>query len=292
MSENGIGWHGEDRSALAPADPLRWLPGTSLAIGADGAAGMELEPLAESGIRWIELAWRNHVFNLLEPDNQRLIGDLVSKAKRLGIAVWSLHLPYGPEWDVSTPDAGRRQAVVARHVQLLELAQRWGIGMAVLHPSWEPIQPEERGVRLTACRHGLAELAEEAERLCVRIAVECLPRTCLGNTSVEIRDLISAHERLGVCVDVNHLLQEAPEQFIRELGSRIVTVHMSDNDGTDERHWLPGQGIIRWQDVIAALAAQGYGGPFMFEARPVTPTQLAACWQALLDGYRERQQER
>lgn len=285
MSEQWIGTHIRGRSALAPSDPFRWVPGTSLAVGADGTTSMELDRLADSGIRCIEIAWRNHVLNMLEPDNQLFIERHIDKATRLGLHVWTLHLPYGTEWDVSTLDAEARRAVVARHVRLIELAQRWGIDTAVLHPSWEPIPSEERAERLAACRQGLAHLAEEAGRHGVRIAVECLPRTCLGNTSAEIGDLIEAHDQLGICVDVNHLLQEPPEQFIRELGPRILTVHMSDNDGVDECHWLPGLGGIRWNEIIAALAEQGYDGPFLFEARPVTPEQLAECWTALLDGY-------
>jgi sugar phosphate isomerase/epimerase len=43
-------------------------------------------------------------------------------------------------------------------------------------------------------------------------------------------------------------------------------LHISDYDGVDERHWLPGQGIINWSEVVESLVSIDYGGPFMFES--------------------------
>ena len=45
---------------------------------------------------------------------------------------------------------------------------------------------------------------------------------------------------------------ELPE-IIGKLSSYIRTFHLSDFDGIDEKHWFPGQGIISWTDVMAAI---------------------------------------
>ncbi|OXS59307.1 hypothetical protein B1A99_11840 [Cohnella sp. CIP 111063] len=284
-----------DRTASAPSDPRRWRPGTSLQIGPGGATNMKLEELHAADIRCIELAWRNDEFDIFDSANERMLGRLAARARELGIEIWSLHLPYGEAWDVSVIHSGDRDAAISRHLRLLGMADRWNIRTTVLHPSWEPIPQAERQQRLSACQQSLALLSESSSRLGVRIAVECLPRTCLGHTSEEMAVLLEADERLGVCCDVNHLTRETPARFIQALGSRLFTVHMSDNDGIDERHWLPGQGVIRWNDVIGALADRGYDGPFMFEARPVQPSRLADCWRELLTDYvcdqRERKEE-
>jgi sugar phosphate isomerase/epimerase len=105
-----------------------------------------------------------------------------------------------------------------------------------------------------------------------QLALECLPRTCLGNTADELLQIVSAvGNDLGVCFDSNHLLKEKPEEFVAKTGSRIVTVHLSDFDGVDERHWLPGTGIINWTEVVSELVKSGYQGPFMFEASKHKP---------------------
>lgn len=44
-----------------------------------------------------------------------------------------------------------------------------------------------------------------------------------------------------------------------------MTVHISDYDYVDERHWLPGEGKINWSDMMDALDDVGYTGTFLYE---------------------------
>ncbi|GIP31961.1 sugar phosphate isomerase/epimerase [Paenibacillus sp. J2TS4] len=255
-----------------------WKVGTSYNV--KNTAG--LEQIKSAGLNCIELVlhskdWINQFQELSEQ-----FAAIVREADRLNLEVWSVHLPYGHDWDVSCPDPGKREGIIANLYKLLQLAESWGVGRAVLHPSYEPIAIEDRQERLSICRDSLHDLAQRASHLKVRIAVECLPRTCLGNTSDEILELIGPDGELMVCCDVNHLLQETAADFISKVGSRIITVHMSDYDGIDEKHWMPGEGIIDWHQVVASLVEQGYSGPFMFEVRNPAPEELKACWERLL----------
>ena len=74
----------------------------------------------------------------------------------------------------------------------------------------------------------MSALAEKAASHGAVIAVENLPRTCLGKNSDEINELISANPKLKVCFDTNHLLKENISDFIKKTGKNIVTVHISD----------------------------------------------------------------
>jgi len=99
-------------------------------------------------------------------------------------------------------------------------------------------------------------------------------------------------EGLAVCFDTNHLLTDSAERFIAGIGSRIVTLHVSDYDRIDERHWLPGRGVNDWNAIIGGLERVGYSGPWMFEVspgnaeNPVKPADLRACWDAMLGSFR------
>jgi sugar phosphate isomerase/epimerase len=266
----------------AVTNAAEWFLGCSISLNAWNEGRIHIEDYRNAGVRWIELAWRNETFDLFDRSNQEKCEGWIRKIRSLGMDVWTLHLPYGPLYDVSEIDQEKNQRIITRHVRFMELAHQWQIDKVVLHPSYEPIKEKERAERMAVCRNALIKLAAEAERLGIAIAAECLPRTCLGNTSAEMQKLISADDRLGICCDVNHLFQEPPEQFIRKLGPRIISLHVSDNDGVDERHWMPGRGVIQWKEVIDALAEQRYEGPFMFEVAQADPAELERCWKKLL----------
>ena len=276
-----MGMEQENRRLENYVNPANWRLGASISLNNWDAGLVEIRQYRDAGIKEIELAWRNDMFDMFDPINEARCGAWIEEVRSLHMNVWSLHLPFGPLFDVSEPDAAASEAIIARHARLMKLAHNWNIRTVILHPSWEPITDEERPSRIEACRNALAALAEAAHPLGITIAVECLPRTCLGNHAAEMKELIALDERIGICCDVNHLFKEAPERFIGELGQRIVTVHMSDNDGVDECHWVPGKGVINWTAVIQELSASGYAGPFLFEVRHAVPSELQECWSKL-----------
>ena len=125
----------------------------------------------------------------------------------------------------------------------------------------------------------MIEIGRHAQQTGRRIAVEILPRTCLGNTVDELTALMSELDAavFGVCMDTNHLMnryQTLPDE-IRRLGHKLLTLHLSDYDGVDEKHELPGRGVLDWKAFMAALRAIDYRGPFNYEAKPdgATPAE-------------------
>jgi len=181
---------------------------------------------------------------------------------------WSVHAPFGRDLDLSSLDDEVRSRTIAAIAQAFRFAADLGCQMVVVHPSAEPIVPEERPARLARARASLAAIAELARPEGPRAAIEPLPRTCLGNSMAEMALLLEGlpGDRVGVCLDVNHAnVGQDLVAFIEHFGPRIWTLHVSDNDGIDEKHWLPGEGVIDWQSVIAALRGVDYAGPFLYE---------------------------
>lgn len=225
----------------------------------------------------------------------KLVADYKSKADAAGLTIWSVHIPFGWDYDISEVDPVKREACKQYIMVQFELAK--GLGSykkAIIHPSFEPNAPESRAAKVAALREVLIEIGPivEKEYGC-RIAVEDLPRTCIGNSSKEMLQIVEGIESVDVCFDVNHLLGEKSEVFARNVGSRIKTLHISDYDEINERHWLPGKGVINWNGVIGALVAANYDGPFMFEVTK-TPwgddmqkfcNDLAGSWKMLKENY-------
>ncbi len=195
-------------------------------------------------------------------------------AEKYNITLWSFHLPFSPfsELDISSIDLCK--PTIKYYKELIKKASDIGIEKFIVHPSAEPINDKDRAERLKCSKESLGALAEIAKQNNAVIAVEDLPRTCLGKNSAEIAELISVNENLMVCFDTNHLLSENPADFIHNIGNRIVTTHISDYDCINERHWLPGEGVLDWQAIIKALNDVGYNGVWLYEIGFTCPKSI------------------
>jgi len=180
---------------------------------------------------------------------------------------WSVHLPFGPGWDIAHALREEREAVCESLKRVIDLTAPWGVQVYVLHGCLEPVLPEERALRMARSILSIRELKCHAARFGAVLALENLPRSCLGNSSEETLAMSEAADNVPIVFDVNHLLGESHASFLDNLARRIVSTHLSDYDGVDERHWLPGKGIVPWRHLVTRLGETGYRGPLLFELR-------------------------
>ena len=200
-------------------------------------------------------------------------------ADKYSLELWTVHLSFAPfsEIDISSEDEKMRSFTVSRHTEVIQRASEAGIRHFVIHASGEPVGVEERRSRMSQAKKSLSELAEAAAEYGGTICVEDLPRTCLGRSSYDILELLKADDRLRCCFDTNHLLGEYIPDFIRKVGNKIVTTHISDYDFWNERHMMPGEGQINWKELYDTLISVGYQGPWIYE------TGLTAPWCVIRD---------
>ena len=94
-------------------------------------------------------------------------------------------------------------------------------------------------------------------------------------------EFLAAYERIAsigdnakyfsVCVDTGHSNKAMrfgnprPADVIRQLGARISTLHLNDNDTMTDQHKTPMTGCIDWADVFDALDEVGYTGAYNME---------------------------
>ena len=209
-----------------------------------------------------KIAQRDHEECLIDLQNER-----ISKLYGNHMRPWSIHLPFGLGWDAAHVLHDEREAVCASLKRIMDLTSQWGAKVYVIHGCLEPVRPEERALRIARSILSLRELSEHALKYGARIALENLPRSCLANNSEETLAMSEAAGNIPIVFDVNHLLGESHEAFISKLKSRIISTHLSDYDGIDERHRLPGEGIVPWSYIVTKLCESGYKGPMLFELR-------------------------
>ena len=241
-----------------PSDEMRTVYQTVLDAQLAGIAA------AKAGVEYVEIgiSGRGTVAEIREK---------ALHAKRMadeaGLKVWSCHLPFSRKLDISVLNDSARMANLEFLTEMIAICGEVGPEKLVLHPSSEPIADGEREQRIRNSIASIGILRREAARIGAQLCIEDLPRTCLGRNSAELLRIIAPYPEVKICFDTNHLLSEDLLHFVEACGDRIATVHVSDYDMVDERHWLPGKGKIDWPALYGALMKAGYKGVFMYELK-------------------------
>lgn len=215
--------------------------------------------------------FETNMLNFEAPEfNRELFDKFIAMKKRTGKISPTFHAPYGQKWDLSSVDEETRKGAVSSLTGLFGYAEELESELIVEHPSWEPVGDAERMLRISQLRKSLTELEAPLKTAGFRLALELLPRSCLGNTAAELLQILDGFgSTFGVCLDVNHLMariNDLPNE-VRLLGNRLYSLHISDYNGIDECHFMPGTCNIDWPPFIDSLYEIGYKGVFNYEMR-------------------------
>ena len=217
------------------------------------------------GLEYIEVTMNDVIGKDTAGINDR-VAALKADIEASGLKIWSIHLPYSKHLDVSLVDSAKRAKTVNYLKDIIRIAGAFQAERIVLHPSYDSVVPDDREDRIECCRASIAELAPVAAEVGAVLCVENLPRTCLGRNGQEMMKLIEGFDNVGICFDVNHLLYQSHEDFLKNIKKgTIKTVHLSDYNFTDERHLIPGVGHIEWAPVWKGIKKNGYKGAMMHE---------------------------
>ena len=115
---------------------------------------------------------------------------------------------------------------------------------------------------------GLREVAAFAEEKNIKIGLEPLNRFetyFLNRTNQALALADEVGHGCGITFDVFHLALEEKDMFaaMRTCGSRIVDVHIADNN-----RLAAGDGSFDWNKIMSVLAETGYGGGLAVEFMP------------------------
>jgi sugar phosphate isomerase/epimerase len=244
-------------------------------FGLSSCVARQETPMAEllshardAGIRAVEIGYERSGPALAD---EGLRHKLIEETSGHDGLVRSLHAPYTPERDLSNLDDKRRQLAIGNNCAALQLTKELGVGIMVLHASEDPILEGDRSRRLTCALDSLLQVQEEARRLSIRLAVETMPPEWIPAGLDEVARLSEALDPdvVGFCFDVNHSnLNVDPVEYINLLGPRIIAIHISDNDGLRQRHWIPGEGVVDWAAFGRALLNNKVDAPPMYEVEP------------------------
>lgn len=230
------------------------------------------------------------VIEVCVEDPQLLTPDRLNEhAERTGLAI-GICGAFGPDRDVSAPDADRREIGIGYLTGCVDLAQAVG-SPHVAGPMYAPtgqtrlLEPAERAAQRRRAAESLRRVADHAGERGVRLAIEPLNRfeTDLVNTVDQALELVDFIDRdnVGLLVDTFHMNIEEKSigDAVRLAGDRIFHVQVAEND-----RGAPGTGHVPWAEFFTALDDIEYQGQVVVESFLPTVKEIAravSLWRSV-----------
>lgn len=245
----------------------------------------ELKGIKALGYDCVDFQSFCHTENIFFQGSVRDMAKLVSRVRQsvenAGLTVSQTHGPWRWPPEDATPE--NRQERFEKMVRSLEGTALAGCADMVIHPIMpygDNRNPEpERFMELNL--EFFRRLTEEAKGFGVVIDFENMPMPALTLATPQqilgfVKEIDSPYFK--VCLDVGHsaVCKVDPGEAVRLTGKKYLRVlHVHDNNGVGDFHWLPGTGVVDWADFSRALQDIGFDGVFSLETNVKTEGMTA-----------------
>lgn len=219
-------------------------------------------------------------------------------ADALGLRFGQMHAPF-PVWIDGNEQASR--ALFDSMCKCMAVCASIGCPYLIVHPiAWKGTQAEEWEKNIAF----YTSLIPAAKAYGVCICLENMFRGRDGHIEdavcsdfreaaayIDTLNELAGEEKFGFCYDVGHatLLGRDHRRSLNQLGKRLKTLHIHDNDGRNDLHMQPyaysrGRNYVTdWDAFLAGLRDIGFDGVLSFETyhsveflpKELTPVMLS-----------------
>ena len=172
-----------------------------------------------------------------------------------GLELLDLHGSMGPEKNWVSGHRYERLAGVELVKNRIDMAARLSGNVVIMHTG-------DAG-QLPQLHRSLDEIHPFAAERGVRIALE----NCRDFKT--IRKICSEYgpDYIGLCYDSGHgNMQPDGLAQLESMKDRLISVHLHDNDGTEDQHKIPFFGTVDWQALVRIIAGSSYRKCISLEA--------------------------
>jgi len=141
----------------------------------------------------------------------------------------------------------------------IKVLSEYGIEIVCIHLTSKFTAPEYNELGLQRIR----DLNEYCKSLNIKLSLE--------NTKMKgYQEYVMSNiqdDNLGICIDTGHIHCHFKDDYdFSKFDKRISTLHLHDNDGNDDQHYLPFDGTIDWNKYIKAIKAAHFDGVYTLES--------------------------
>ncbi len=203
-----------------------------------------------------------------ELDKKR-VATLKEAAKSYSLE-YTVHAPFA-DINIASPSKTMLNASMKRLKQSMVYTNALDAKLWVFHPGAKTgIGQFYPGADWKQNNETIQELYKAAEEYGVNIALENLPAKYyffMSKPEEFVRFYRETNLPIGIVMDVGHAhLEGQIEPFFNMLADKIVHIHASDNDGSDDQHLGIGQGKIDYKWFQQTLKKMGYDKSVIIES--------------------------
>ena len=212
------------------------------------------------------------------------VATLKEKAKSFDIE-YTLHAPFA-DINIASPSKTMLDASMKRLKQSMVYANEMDAKVWVFHPGAKTgIGQFYPGADWKQNIESIQELYKIAEEYGVNMALENLPAKYyffMSKPEEFARFYRETNLPIGIVMDIGHAnLEGHIESFFNLLADKIVHIHASDNDGSDDQHFGIGYGKIDYDWVAETLKKIGYNKSVIIESITNVPESIQKLKQLL-----------
>ncbi len=201
--------------------------------------------------------------------NKRRVRSLkeVAKANNLDFVI---HAPWAGI-NIAAPSPVLRRTILKRLEKSIVYAGQLGCRLWLFHPgSKTALSHIYPGKDWQQNLDSVRTLLKVARREGVEIDIENVPEPfpfLMTNVGDFHRFYEELDDDIGIVLDVAHAnLNNQIQDFITQFSEKIVHMHVSDNDGTNDLHQGIGYGNIEWESVAKLVKDAEYGNLIVLES--------------------------
>lgn len=209
-------------------------------------------------IHWCEFWSRSMVAD------DAFLSKVQHELERTGLLLLDTHNAESFQTAPSSADETKRQRGVSRLKQHINFTSALKGDCVVIHPGpFVNRRDRKYKERWDSLHRSIDDVAPLCYECGVRLAVENMPY----RTPPEFYALFDRypHTLLGFCFDSGHANIANESSLLRTLGSRLIALHLHDNDGKRDQHMIPGTGTVDWAEIAEGIRAADYQKPLNFE---------------------------
>ncbi len=227
--------------------------------------------------------WFGHEEDLVKSGKDNQIPELVRDA---GLTLDNIHAPFWHSNYLWVEAQTEKDVIWRELMDALSFCARHHIPVMVMHLSAgkTPPPPNQSGLKL------IRDMVCQAEDMGVTIAMENAED--YGNHYLEFVFSDIQSPNLGFCYDSSHdfIAMEFRGKALQKWGKLLAATHISDNQGINDDHLLPGRGTINWDNVVKQFSKTSFKGTFMLEVDGPEANKGFTAEEFLKTGYQKARQ--